>query len=626
MYIFSLYRMPSNNQSPWIVESLEDFLHYCCPECNDRNQSRDSFIQHALSNHPNAENYLAQFIVKNEFDDKYDDTTDAKENLKKASNDEEYDPLSVFAADVEPPLDEAALNDLSVNYDNYTINHGEDQKNDDDNNNFKCQHCAKTFPSKISLHNHKYTDHEDDDIKKEYVCSYCEEKFFDNNYLQLHMSLHKSCSSTLKEEGDNTIAEYYGDISIHDDKEEENNSDSSNKIAEIEEENVVFELKKDGSVIKKDQSGKFHCTLCPRGLKSFTTNGSLKLHIKSVHEGQRNHKCDSCGKSFITSSHLKNHIRTVHEGQRNYKCDSCEKYYSEAGHLKRHVQITHEGLKNSYKCDLCGKTYAQKTNLTNHIKIIHQGFKETPTFCELCGKPFAYKTSLKRHLKDVHEGKKQKCDQCEYKCGKPGELAFHVKQVHEKLKYKCHFKGCEESFNTQAESKEHKEVKHAGDQMKYTCEHCGKNYNFAHSFRQHLNKMHSNIKQQCEICGKDFADYWNLRAHVQRVHERIKNHNCETCGKCFASSRDLKSHILHNHTMGKKLYKCGFEKCNESFDKLGELKKHSKTDHAGEVGKFQCDQCDISYNHVRNLRNHMKRIHKGVNQDSKEEAYSPAHS
>merc|ERR1739848_919590 len=101
------------------------------------------------------------------------------------------------------------------------------------------------------------------------------------------MSLHQSCSSNLKEEGDDTIAEYYGDISIHDD------SDSSNNIAEIEEENVAFELKKDGSVIKKDQSGKFHCTLCPRGLKSFTTNGSLKVHIKSVHEGQRNHKCDS---------------------------------------------------------------------------------------------------------------------------------------------------------------------------------------------------------------------------------------------------------------------------------------------------------------------------------------------
>ena len=69
--------MPPNTQCPWIVESLEDFLHYCCPECNDRNQSRDSFIQHALSNHPNAKNYLAQFIVKNEFDDKYNDTTDA---------------------------------------------------------------------------------------------------------------------------------------------------------------------------------------------------------------------------------------------------------------------------------------------------------------------------------------------------------------------------------------------------------------------------------------------------------------------------------------------------------------------------------------------------------------------
>ena len=34
-----------------------------------------------------------------------------------------------------------------------------------------------------------------------------------------------------------------------------------------------------------------------------------------IHEGQRNHKCNSCGKSFTESGTLNRHIRTIHEGQ-----------------------------------------------------------------------------------------------------------------------------------------------------------------------------------------------------------------------------------------------------------------------------------------------------------------------
>ena len=78
---------------PWNVESLEDFLYYCCPECNDRNQSRDDFLQHALKEHPDAKNYLVPIYVKNEYDDTYD--IDTKDNLKMGVNFQ--DPLYVIA-------------------------------------------------------------------------------------------------------------------------------------------------------------------------------------------------------------------------------------------------------------------------------------------------------------------------------------------------------------------------------------------------------------------------------------------------------------------------------------------------------------------------------------------------
>ena len=136
--------MLQSTQCPWIVKSLEDFLYYGCPECNffitaRLPQSRDNFIQHALSKHPNAKNYLVPFIVKNEFDDKCD--IDTKENL-------------TIGSDKDDPLFDPAVQPLddSLEDDDDTIN--EDQKND---TNFKCHHCGQIFPSKISLHNHKYT-------------------------------------------------------------------------------------------------------------------------------------------------------------------------------------------------------------------------------------------------------------------------------------------------------------------------------------------------------------------------------------------------------------------------------------------------------------------------------------
>ena len=34
--------------NPWAVGHLEEFLYYCCPECDERNQSKALFVKHAL--------------------------------------------------------------------------------------------------------------------------------------------------------------------------------------------------------------------------------------------------------------------------------------------------------------------------------------------------------------------------------------------------------------------------------------------------------------------------------------------------------------------------------------------------------------------------------------------------
>ena len=75
-------------------------------------------------------------------------------------------------------------------------------------------------------------------------------------------------------------------------------------------------------------------------------SGHLNRHIMTLHEEQRNYKCDSCGKSFTSAHWLKNHVNILHEGQRNYKCDSCEKSFTQSGSLNNHIKTLHEEQRN----------------------------------------------------------------------------------------------------------------------------------------------------------------------------------------------------------------------------------------------------------------------------------------
>ena len=69
--------------------------------------------------------------------------------------------------------------------------------------------------------------------------------------------------------------------------------------------------------------------------------GTLKKHINSVHNGQKDHKCDSCGKAFSSTGDLKKHTIAVHKGQKDHKCDFCGKLFSLSGYLKKHINVQH---------------------------------------------------------------------------------------------------------------------------------------------------------------------------------------------------------------------------------------------------------------------------------------------
>ena len=66
------------SQHPWAVQNLEEFLYYCCPECNERNQSEELFFIHALESHPHSKEYILPFKVKSEENETYYNEYDVK--------------------------------------------------------------------------------------------------------------------------------------------------------------------------------------------------------------------------------------------------------------------------------------------------------------------------------------------------------------------------------------------------------------------------------------------------------------------------------------------------------------------------------------------------------------------
>ena len=56
--------------------------------------------------------------------------------------------------------------------------------------------------------------------------------------------------------------------------------------------------------------------------------------------------CSHCDKGFSEAGTLKKHVKAVHEGVRNHVCNHCEKSFSQAGHLKIHIKAVHEGVKD----------------------------------------------------------------------------------------------------------------------------------------------------------------------------------------------------------------------------------------------------------------------------------------
>lgn len=102
--------------------------------------------------------------------------------------------------------------------------------------------------------------------------------------------------------------------------------------------------------------------------------------------------CHICGNAFGSNFALNRHIQTVHEHQRNFRCDTCGEFFARQAHLETHIRRHHENVE--FRCNICQELFANVQNRNRHVQTVHDGQKKFK--CISCDKNFRNLSDLKR--------------------------------------------------------------------------------------------------------------------------------------------------------------------------------------------------------------------------------------
>ena len=98
---------------------------------------------------------------------------------------------------------------------------------------------------------------------------------------------------------------------------------------------------------------------------------------------------------------------------KNVICETCKKTFASTVTLKVHIKSVHEGISREI-CDICKMTFKSSRNLRRHMERLHFKLQSKNSVCEICKKSFLRNCSLKEHIKFVHyDVRNHKCPKCD---------------------------------------------------------------------------------------------------------------------------------------------------------------------------------------------------------------------
>ena len=581
---------------PWGAESIEEFLFYCCPECDEKYKDCQNFIDHAMHAHDSAE--VSTLESSN---------IETEEIIQEESKDEDdcMDPLS-FEIDIVEEMKQ----ELQEEVESLII---KDNKLDTQEG-LECDSNE--------------AENEADDAHSEEKSQPHEKQMSKNETLPGSIARKRKRNKDPLEENDSTeVKKFKWDGKLHPGKKCMDCSKIVHPGAYARHVKICFknmqekkerkekkEEAKKHKVMTKEKlqaDKKVKCEFCEAKL----SNGSLQKHVNRFHPEERKIKCDKC--DFISKSkcEFKSHYHT-HDFTKlangKFQCNFCDIQLEPHRPLSSH---------NHFYCDLCSYTCSNKNALDRHKHVMHSIDISFRFLCEKCDFKAMTKGDLKRHQEKVHEGKTEMC----FICGKDVKSLYsHMKHEHGDGPDKVNCDICHESIKaTQLQA--HKNRKH----QHFICTLCNKFFEYKQNLYSHYSKEHQVfcIKGErfaCHICKKTQETMDELISHLKEDHQIKDEHPCFKCELPFPTKTLLAIHLmnLHGHKekdaaimlgtikvvgenkIDNRKFSC--EICLRKFSSEKSLSGHKKQFH--EKHDFKCDQCDFTT--YENYRLKFHKMHK----------------
>ena len=397
--------------NPWLVTKWEEFLYFCCPECDEKSQSKEDFVNHALSVHPMAKVCLETIEVvqtsSSSSKTKENKNHFVEENFNYTKT--EY-PCSSFEENITVKKEHAddVTDSLTPQVIIKTEEITNNDRNDNENIEYKDEMDTEIYDDDFDL-SEQEEEEEPSNLKNE--CKICKKTFKNKNCVKIHVrKVHEAqklqchlCQVTLRDAGG---------------------------------------LRRHIKHVHDKVERKFgKCDLCD---KVFRSSGYLKIHMQAVHEKVRKWNCELCAKDFAHKEGYLSHHRTIHEGKK-MQCDLCGETFTQRVALKSHkirkheeeINALYEGEGGKFPCTMCEKIFNTSELLKDHLSVIHKKIgvshktSQKSWTCDRCGKNLSSSSMLKKHILFVHEGQKNvECDVCKRAFSQEYNLRLHMKNMH----------------------------------------------------------------------------------------------------------------------------------------------------------------------------------------------------